>query len=338
MNTTRLITTQSSPRTWLYRPPSATTCARHGRDRAYCEVTATSKTCRAARRPDVPGGIAIRMSGIDWQDVARFGELACGSLDPVAVQRRTLPDLIRLLQADSGAIHLIDHRYKGVVATIKGAPSRMLVDFDSISRRTNLYLQQSFASRFPVHDAMIHCQPIEHQRSPEGLVLSRYGFEHCLFTLLLRNGRPVGTATVARRTGRPPFTPNQLALAHRLGGFLSIALANAASYVRGRPVAQPLPPPSWSDGDIQTLRLDDLWAGKHDPAAVAGPDVTEVLTKREREVLVLAMSGLQNAEIAVELGIATNTVKQHMKHILRKIGVRSRLDALRYLQSERCAL
>jgi DNA-binding CsgD family transcriptional regulator len=54
--------------------------------------------------------------------------------------------------------------------------------------------------------------------------------------------------------------------------------------------------------------------------------------------LVLAMSGLQNAEIAIELGIATNTVKQHMKHIFRKIGVRSRIDALRYLQSERCAL
>jgi len=79
-------------------------------------------------------------------------------------------------------------------------------------------------------------------------------------------------------------------------------------------------------------------AGAHDLAAVAGFDVTEVVTKREREVLVLAMSGLQNAEIAIELGIATNTVKQHMKHIFRKIGVRSRIDALRYLQSERCAL
>jgi DNA-binding CsgD family transcriptional regulator len=194
----------------------------------------------------------------------------------------------------------------------------MLVDLESISRRTNVYLQQSFATRFPVHDAMIHSRAIEHQRSPEGLVLSRHGFEHCLFTLLLRSGRPVGTATVARRTGRPPFTPQELAVAHRLGGFLSIALANAVTHARGRSVAKPLAPPSWSDEDTQTLRLDGLRAGEHDPAAGAGVDVTEVLTKREREVLVLAMSGLQDAEIAIDLGIATNTVKQHMKHIFRK--------------------
>ena len=81
-----------------------------------------------------------------------------------------------------------------------------------------------------------------------------------------------------------------------------------------------------------------MQTGDHDSAAGAGCDVTEVLTKREREVLVLAMSGLQNAEIAIDLGIATNTVKQHMKHIFNKIGVRSRLDALRYLQSKRCGL
>jgi DNA-binding CsgD family transcriptional regulator len=283
-------------------------------------------------------GIAIRMSSIDWQDVARFGELACGSLDPVAVQRQTLPDLIRLLQADSGAIHLIDHRYQSLVATTQGAPERMLLDFESISRRTNVYLQQSLATRFPVHDAMIHSRAIEHQRSPEGLVLSRYGFEHCLFMLLLGNGRPVGTAAVTRRTGRPPFTSRELAVAHRLGSFLSIALANAVTHARGRPIAEPFAPPSWSDGDTQTLLLDDLPAGEHDPTTEAGLDVTDVITKREREVLVLAMNGLQNAEIAIELGIATNTVKQHMKHIFRKIGVRSRIDALLYLQSERCAL
>jgi hypothetical protein len=47
------------------------------------------------------------------------------------------------------------------------------LDFESISRRTNVYLQQSLASRFPVHDAMIHSRPIEHQRSPEGLLCER---------------------------------------------------------------------------------------------------------------------------------------------------------------------
>jgi DNA-binding CsgD family transcriptional regulator len=276
------------------------------------------------------------MSSNDWQDVARFGELACGTLDPGAVQRGTLPDLVRLLQADSGAIHLVDHRYQSVVATAIGAPASILLDFESISRRTNVYLRRSLASGFPVHDTMIHSRAIEHQRSPEGLVLARYGFEHCLFTVLLRNDRPVGTATAARRIGRPPFTSQELATADRLSGFLSIALANAVTHARCRPAAEFAAPPGWSEGDAQTLRLDDvLVRGHDDPGVGDGLDATELLTKREREVLVLATSGLQNAEIALDLGIATNTVKQHMKHIFRKIGVRSRLDALHYLQSER---
>jgi GAF domain-containing protein len=129
---------------------------------------------------------------------------------------------------------------------------------------------------------MIHSRAIEHQRSPEGRVLSRYGFEHCLFTLLLCRGRVVGTATVTRRIGRPPFTPQELTVTHRLGGFLSIALANAVTHAWGSPPAEPLAPHRRSDGVTQTLRLDGLQAGDHDSAAGAGFDVTEVLTKRER--------------------------------------------------------
>src|ERR1700754_2199428 len=90
------------------------------------DVALFGERARGSPAPCTP----TRMSGIDWQDVPLFGERACGSLDPVAVQRRTLPDFIRLLQADSGAIHLIDHRHRGLVATIKCAPVRMLGDFE----------------------------------------------------------------------------------------------------------------------------------------------------------------------------------------------------------------
>jgi len=51
------------------------------------------------------------------------------------------------------------------------------------------------------------------------------------------------------------------------------------------------------------------------------------LTKRETEILVLIREGLTNKEIAGRLYVAESTVKVHVRHILRKLGVRTRTDA-----------
>ena len=53
-----------------------------------------------------------------------------------------------------------------------------------------------------------------------------------------------------------------------------------------------------------------------------------LLTHRELEVLRLLSQGLTNAEIAVRLFIAPSTVKVHVHHILRKLGVKTRLQAV----------
>jgi NarL family two-component system response regulator LiaR len=54
------------------------------------------------------------------------------------------------------------------------------------------------------------------------------------------------------------------------------------------------------------------------------------LTARELEVLKLIAAGLSNAQIAYQLHISEQTVKTHIGHLMRKIGVRSRLQAARY--------
>ena len=51
------------------------------------------------------------------------------------------------------------------------------------------------------------------------------------------------------------------------------------------------------------------------------------LTKRELEVLLLAKKGLTNEEIAAELFISVHTVKSHLLHIFRKMGVSNRTAA-----------
>ena len=52
------------------------------------------------------------------------------------------------------------------------------------------------------------------------------------------------------------------------------------------------------------------------------------LTPRERELLQLLAEGLDDAAMAEQLGISPKTVRNHMVHVLDKLGVHSRLQAL----------
>jgi two-component system nitrate/nitrite response regulator NarL len=57
------------------------------------------------------------------------------------------------------------------------------------------------------------------------------------------------------------------------------------------------------------------------------PSTDEALTERERQILQLIAAGKSNKHIARELGISDGTVKVHVKNLLRKLHLRSRLEA-----------
>jgi DNA-binding NarL/FixJ family response regulator len=77
-----------------------------------------------------------------------------------------------------------------------------------------------------------------------------------------------------------------------------------------------------------TRKLLDRFAAKL-PAADAGARARlDALTEREREVLTSIARGLSNAEIAAQLFVDVTTVKTHVSHVLMKLELRDRVQAV----------
>jgi DNA-binding NarL/FixJ family response regulator len=64
--------------------------------------------------------------------------------------------------------------------------------------------------------------------------------------------------------------------------------------------------------------------------APSDSELPDVLTRREREVLILIAQGLSNADIAATLFLGANTVKTHISRVFAKTGSATRAQAICY--------
>ena len=62
--------------------------------------------------------------------------------------------------------------------------------------------------------------------------------------------------------------------------------------------------------------------------AIAKDPDPPVLTERQKEILKFITSGLRNSDVARQLGISTDAVKQHLNAICNKLGAVNRAEAI----------
>jgi DNA-binding CsgD family transcriptional regulator len=128
---------------------------------------------------------------------------------------------------------------------------------------------------------------------------SRDDHAHVMSGPIVADGCLVGTLNLARATGNPAFTANDLADLSALCLHLSAKLASLRA-------------------KSQVILNNSALASR--------------LTKRELEIAELVGQGLTNAEIGEKLWITQNSVKQALKRMFRKLEVSARAEMVAKLQ------
>lgn len=141
-----------------------------------------------------------------------------------------------------------------------------------------------------------------------------HGFASAASAIVPGDDRPFGVLAVAHRAPRA-FSPDDLRFLESSAALLGEAMRLAGRARDGRELAH----------RIVSLGRDEARPiNAHSPSTRAGVR----FTPRERQVLALIREGLTNAAIALRLGVSVTTVRTHVRGIIEKLGVNSKLQAI----------
>jgi DNA-binding CsgD family transcriptional regulator len=202
-----------------------------------------------------------------------------------------------IFDAKVSGVFFFDAAFRAIEANLRGMSD---VDYDEYERqwlRFDRVLSAMLERQVPVHNAQIYAEP-QQQTDP---LYADFGrrmniYRYMCTPLYGSRGELHGMLRVCRPATGRPFDATDLSRTTALGGYISAALARVNT-------------PSEQDG---TRRMP-------------------ILTQRELEVARLVGSGRDNREIALHLGVARETVKQTLRRVYQRLGVRTRAEMTAYL-------
>lgn len=189
-----------------------------------------------------------------------------------------------------GAALFLSDSLTATERTFFGGRQRDLEEYEETWRPQERVFPAVMARAVPVHNWQVYRE--DQWRKDPGWVGygRRLGIYHYMCAPIFgSNGSLVGVLNFCRRPTDRPFDATTLEMASAFSGFLSATLSHVAG-----------------------------------SAAFMDDDVPDCLAPRETQVARLAAKGRNNVEIALELGIARETVKQTLRRVYRKLDVTGR--------------
>jgi DNA-binding CsgD family transcriptional regulator len=169
--------------------------------------------------------------------------------------------------------------------------------------------------------------------------LARFGDPGSASAILTRIGDDVdGEFPRARRTHVAGLALRDAAILEEAAGMFETIGADLigaeAAVDSGRAWARAGDPRRATRMHQRSRQLLDRCQGASSPALL-GLNTLVPLTDREREVALLAITGIGNKEIAERLFVSVRTVDNHLQHVYEKLGVKSRAELGNELGSAR---
>ncbi|WP_181784116.1 helix-turn-helix transcriptional regulator [Pseudonocardia pini] len=188
----------------------------------------------------------------------------------------------------SGALGLyfLDRTGRPSTTDVRGVPDSVTTRYEEIGRAMDPLLEPMVTDLTAVSAVDLLGERGWHASALYDHVSGPAGLEHSVVAPLLGEGRIVGTVAFMRGAEHAAFTAADVRHTAALTHHCSALLAR-----------------------LSTLEADPL-----------------SLTDRDREIVALVARGLTNPEIGAALHISPNTVKQTLKRIFTRTGVRSRAE------------
>ncbi|WP_460831299.1 helix-turn-helix transcriptional regulator [Nocardioides hungaricus] len=183
-----------------------------------------------------------------------------------------------------------------LVAVGKGVNVGFLRTYEDIARADDVVLHKALTTHRPYQCSDIFTAEEWRSASAYVRVFRSVRLAHVLYIPLVASGHVIGTLNLGRTAAHGSFAPEEVALMADLAEVVTRALARELAAVSEASVSSP------------------------------ASSLLSELSARELDVALLVGRGLRDHEIADQLGLSPYTVKQYLKQVYRKTGLRSRVD------------